>query len=54
MKCGNCKLWLNKLSGETDKDIKQQYKMMGKVIGACTYDGNFYPRFNDEKCPFIK
>lgn len=54
MKCGNCNLWIDKLGGETVKDIKYRYKLCGKVLGACTYNGNFYPRFNYEKCPFIK
>ena len=37
----------------TVKDIKRQYSEQGKVLGACSYDGNFYPRFNYEKCPFV-
>ena len=53
MKCGNCKLWVYSLQHETTKDIKHQYSERGKVLGACTYKGYFYPRFNYEKCPFI-
>nr|DAH32422.1 MAG TPA: hypothetical protein [Caudoviricetes sp.] len=53
MKCGNCKLWVYRFQYETVKDIKRQYSEQGKVLGACSYDGNFYPRFNYEKCPFV-
>lgn len=53
MKCGNCKLWINRLQDETIKELKLQYKERGKVIGACTYKGYFYPRFNYETCPFV-
>ena len=53
MKCGNCKLWVYSLQHETAKDIKHQYSEHGKVLGACTYKGYFYPQFNYEKCPFI-
>lgn len=53
MKCGNCKLWVYRFLYETVKDIKHQYSEQGKVLGACSYDGNFYPRFNYEKCPFV-
>ena len=53
MKCGNCKLWVYRFQYETVKDIKHQYSEQGKVLGACSYDGNFYPRFNYEKCPFV-
>ena len=53
MKCGNCKLWVYRFQYETVKDIKHQYSEQGKVLGACRYDGNFYPRFNYEKCPFV-
>ena len=53
MKCGNCKLWVYRLQYETVKDIKRQYSEQGKVLGACSYDGNFYPRFNYEKCPLV-
>ena len=54
MKCGNCKLWHIQTLYDSAKDIKRSYKYRGKVLGACTYMGNFYPRFNYEKCPFIK
>lgn len=53
MKCGNCKLWVCDLQGETVKDLKRQYSERGRVLGACGYEGRFYPRFNDEKCPFV-
>ena len=54
MKCGNCKLWVYSLQYETVKDKKHQYSRCGKVLGACSYKGNFYPRFNYEKCPFVE
>ena len=54
MKCGNCKLWVYSLQYETVKDKKHQYSRCGKVLGACSYEGNFYPRFNYEKCPFVE
>ena len=44
MKCGNCKLWVYRFQYETIKDIKHQYSEQGKVLGACSYDGNFYPK----------
>ena len=53
MKCGNCKLWVYSLQYETLKDIKRQDSENGKVLGACSYNGYFYPRFNYEKCPFV-
>lgn len=53
MKCGNCKLWVYSLQYETIKDIKHEYKEFGCVLGACTYQGFFYPRFNYENCPFV-
>ena len=54
MKCGNCKLWdTQTLYGtESQNHIKQSYKEWGQVLGACTYQGHFYPRFNHEICPF--
>ena len=54
MKCGNCKLWVYSLQYETVKDKKHQYSRCGKVLGACSYEGNFYPKFNYEKCPFVE
>ena len=53
MKCGNCKLWCYSMQYETIKELKQQYSERGKVLGACTYNDYFYPRFNYEKCPFV-
>ena len=53
MKCGNCKLWVYRFQYETVKDIKHKYREQGKVLVACSYDGNFYPKFNYEKCPFV-
>ena len=54
MKCGNCKLWHTQTLYDGTKEIKCSYKYSGKVLGACTYRGYFYPRFNYEKCPFVK
>lgn len=54
MKCGNCKLWHTETLYETQKYIRASYKHRGKVLGACTYKGHFYPMFNYEKCPFVK
>lgn len=54
MKCSNCKLWKWDLDRGGKKDLRRQYKIFGKALGSCTYNGNFYPTWNYEKCPFIK
>lgn len=53
MKCGNCKLWKTEPVHENLKQVKVSYKNRGKVLGACTFRGNFYPMFNFEECPFV-